>query len=70
MYRSTTYEKRSVHFSLELRKKEFFEISDHRNEKFWKYVNLFYKEILSEMLINKQKNIKLLLALNIAQNNV
>lgn len=55
--------KRSVRFSLEIRKKEFFEINENRNEKFQKIVNLFYKDILSEMLINKQKNFKLLLAL-------
>ena len=60
--------KRNVHFSSEVRREEFFEISDNRNDKFKKYVRLYYNEILSEMLINKQKNVKLLLALNIAQN--
>ena len=60
--------KKYVHFSPEIRKKEFFEINENRNEKFQKYINLYYDEILSEMLINKQKNFKLLLALNIAPN--
>lgn len=60
--------KRSVHFSQEIRKKEFFEINENKNEKFRKYVTLYYDEILSKMIINKQKNFKLLLALNIAPN--
>lgn len=60
--------KRSVHFSQEIRKKEFFEINENKNAKFRKYVNINYDEILSKMIINKQKNFKLLLALNIAPN--
>lgn len=60
--------KRSVHFSQEIRKKEFFEINENKNAKFRKYVTLYYDEILSKMIINKQKNFKLLLALNIAPN--
>ena len=61
--------KKKVSFSMEIQKKEFFEINDNRNEKFLKYIDMCYKEILSKMLINKQKNLKLLLALAPALNN-
>lgn len=61
--------KKKISFSTEIQTKEFFEINDNRNEKFRKCINLFYDEMFSEMLINKQKNFKLLIALNFAQNN-
>ena len=62
------FHKKSVRFSAEIRKKEFFEVNVCRNEKFQRHVKLFYEELLNEMLINKQKNFKLLIALNIARN--